>query len=99
MKNIISVLSLILISSPALAKNCDKEAVAIAKLNLDSKAKAYGFNSSDIMESSLKKLSEGADTISYSISGEIYKGEYEITLSLDNSCSIKSLNIKDVSAK
>jgi len=79
---------------------CAKEAVAIAKMALDSKAKAYGFSESTLIKGSLmlESMSSSGERI-FSIGGDIYKGEYNIVISLDELCSIESVTIMDVSGK
>ncbi len=97
MKALIAILSLVSISSTVFAANCEKAALEIAKLNLDSKAKAYSFDSSDIAANTLKKVSENAETGAtlYTVVGFIYKAGYQIQVGLDSSCSVESLQIKE----
>ena len=97
MKTIIAILSLVSISSTVFASNCEKAVLEIAKANLDSKAKAYGFKSSDIAANTLKKVSENSNTgaSSYSLLGSIYKADYNIQVGVDSSCSIKTLKIQE----
>ncbi len=101
MKKVFTILSLLAISSTGLAANtCVKETLAVAKMNLDSKAKAYGFPESFIIESSLRMISQSNDgSIIYSVGGDIYKGEYDIQIGMDSSCSIESLRITDTSTR
>jgi hypothetical protein len=97
MKKMPTILSLVLMSSTVFAANCDKAALELAKVNLDSKAKTYSFDSSFILDSSLKKTAEDSknDSISYNVVGSIYRTDYKINIVLDNSCSIKSITIQE----
>jgi hypothetical protein len=101
MKTIVAILSLMSISSTVFAvENCGKEALEIIKMNLDSKAKVYGFAGSSINESLLKVVGQSSDgSIEYSVSGDIYKSQYSIRVGLDSSCSLEALKIKDISPR
>jgi hypothetical protein len=83
------------------APECSKQALDLAKMNLDAKAKAYGFSESHIVASSLKSEKPAANgLLAFSVGGEIYKGKYAIKVVLeDSNCGIVSLKIVDVSAQ
>jgi hypothetical protein len=102
-KILVALLSLIVLSSSAFAANtddnCKQAAINIAKMNLDSKAQAYGFTASDIEASSVQLVhqdNEGA--LLYDMNGSIYKGSYDVQVGLDSSCGVESVKIQDMSA-
>ena len=97
MKIFASILTATFFSTAVFAANaCDQTALDIAKMNMDSKAKAYSFESSDIMASSLRKISSAnSGEIKYSVTGFIYKAQYSIELKLDSSCGIQSVSINE----
>jgi hypothetical protein len=96
MKVIFAILSLVSISSTVLAADCEKAVLELAKANLDSKAKAYSFESSDINESTLKKVRKDSKTGSalYIVAGSIYRANYIIHVGVDSSCGIETLKIQ-----
>lgn len=98
MKKMTTIIGLMIISSTVFAANCDKEALDIAKMNLDSKARSYQFPEGDIMTQSLKKISSKKNgSLIYSVGSYIYKSEYNIRVQLDSSCSVESVRITEVS--
>ena len=98
MKVLLAILSLVSFSTTVLAADsCGNTVTEIAKMNLDSKAKAYGFAESSLIESSLKKLSSTKDgSMVYSVGGDIYKAEYSVEVKLDSSCGVESVVITEV---
>lgn len=100
-KILVPLLSLMILSSTAFATgsdNCKQAAIDIARMNLDSKAQAYGFTGGDIESSSAKLVhqdNEGA--LIYDMTGDIYKAVYDVQVGLDSSCSVESVKIHDLS--
>jgi hypothetical protein len=73
---------------------CAKEAIAVAKANLDLKAMAYGFIGSTILSESLTLESTSArGALTFSVMGEIYKGSYKIKMVMDCICGIESIQL------
>jgi hypothetical protein len=77
---------------------CKTEGIEIAQWNLDTKARAIGFEGSYIIKDSFQKFSEKSKDGStmYVVGGNIYKAEYAITMTLDDQCSLESLIIKEI---
>jgi hypothetical protein len=100
MKKTIFALVFTALTLPAFAAlECHNEALEIAKINLDAKAKAYGFSESYINEDSLTRVAKTRETQTLSVGGAIYKGEYEVIMSLDGLCSLEILTINEIGAK
>lgn len=97
MKVIIAILGLVSLSSTVFAANCEKAVLELAQVNLDSKAKAYNFESSYITAATLKKISENSKSGAslYTVVGSIYKADYKIQVGVDSSCSIETLTIQE----
>jgi hypothetical protein len=103
MKNwgMLGLLTLMMTAS-ARAEDCKANAISVAKMNLDQVAKQYGFETSDIAGGALirtmkvkvtKTVSEKLSI--YRVSGSIYKASYSVTVALDDSCAVRSVNIHD----
>ena len=91
-----AIFTVLAISSTVFAADkCDKAAIDLAKMNLDSKAKAYAFPESYVNAKSLKLLSQSKDVVSYSMIGNINKAGYTIQIDLDSTCSIMALKIQE----
>ena len=92
------ILSMILasLSCMAFAKDdCASAAKEVAKLNLDSKARAYSFEYSDIPEAASKVVrDEKRDSQTYFYDGYIYKAYYEVAVEVDSSCGVKTVKIR-----
>lgn len=97
MKIAIAIFGLVSMSMTVFAADCNKAVLEIAKLNLDSKAKAYGFEQSYISEGTLKKISqnEKSGAAMYSVVGSIYRADYSVLVGVDSSCSIETLKIQE----
>lgn len=96
MKVLLTILSLVSFSTTVFASTCDKTVIEIAKMNLASKAMAYGFAESSLIQSSLKQLNSTKDgSFVYLIGGDIYKAEYSIRVQVDSSCGVESVNITE----
>ncbi|WP_413576499.1 hypothetical protein ACLVWU_00475 [Bdellovibrio sp. HCB290] len=97
MRNVTTILGLMLMSSMVFASDCNTAVLKVAKLNIDLKAKAYGFESGGIIKNSLKKVNQDSETGStaYMLGGWIYKSDYEIQVVVDSSCGIETLKIID----
>ncbi len=84
------------------AASCDKTALEVAKLNLDAKAKAYGFSSqfSSLVEPSLtlRRTTPSGSSV-YTVGGKIYKGLYSIRMRLDSSCGVEAVLIAEILEK
>jgi hypothetical protein len=98
MKVFLAILSLVSFSTTVFAADsCANTVKEIAKMNLDSKAKAYGFAESSLIESSLKQMSTNKEgSMVYSIGGDIYKAEYSVEVKMDSSCGVESIVITEV---
>lgn len=104
MNNLIrTILLFIFISNSVFAGDCSSQAKEIAKMNLDQVARQIGHNSSDVNEQAsfvrAEKVKIDADLYetlaTYAIGGSIYKGNYTITATLDESCAVRSVSIHD----
>jgi hypothetical protein len=86
------------VKSKAKVDHCSSEAVAIAKMNLDQKAAKYGHRESSVTSSTFVSSSEaefGEVLSKYESEGYIYKGTYLIEMTLDSSCSVNSVLIRE----
>ena len=98
MKLVVTILSLVLIQATASASaiDCQQKAIEVAQMNIDAKARAYEHESGYIDAKSIQKSAQDQeDTVSYSMVGSIYKADYSISLTMDGSCGLKSLEIKE----
>lgn len=99
MKRIIIAMALTLVSFQSFATSeCGVSALEVARVNLDQKARAYGFeDGSAIEEETLVLTEEGSDVGSstYKVDGYIYKAGYTVTVRLDSSCGLESLKIEE----
>ena len=95
MKKVTILLSIMLFSAGAFAGDCDKKVLKIAQSNLDSKAKASGYKSSDIYQSTLNKVSQDRKSGSavYSLVGSINKTDYNIRIDMDGSCGLEMFDL------
>ncbi len=85
---------------------CKEQVLSIAKSALDLNAKNLDFTQTDILPESVKLVSkekinantnyEGTRSI-YSLTGYIYKGEYDIRIEMDSDCFSSSITIRDTS--
>lgn len=95
----LAVLGAMLLSTTAFAgADCSKAALAIAKLNLDSKARAFGTSESDIIDETIKQIHpKKKGSLAYSLEGDIYKAQYDITVQVESDdCSVESVRIVEV---
>lgn len=89
--------SSVVFATTSTTANCQIAALEIAKLNLNQKAKSYGFSYSDISDTTITPISgKNTDALSYSVIGYIYKATYNITVSVDTSCGVEQVRIKEV---
>ena len=97
MKKILVLLSFISLNALA-GTDCIGEASNIAKMNLDQKAKAYGFESSDLetMPSDVSVAKKTDESSLFKFVGYIYKATYEVSVSVDSSCGVEAVLIKEV---
>jgi hypothetical protein len=99
MKKVLFFVVSSLLTITAVAKeDCAKAAFDIAKLNLDSKARAYRFENSDFQETAPKYIDYNAkkDTETFAFDGYIYKASYALLVEVDSSCSVESVKIEEV---
>jgi hypothetical protein len=76
------------------ASECTGTLRDLAKLNLDQKAKAYGFSSSDITSEPLQ-VTALKDSVVIDFTGFIYKAEYSVSVKADSSCGVESVGITE----
>ena len=97
MKKMIVALALTLVSFQSFASTaCSESALEISKSNLDQKARAYGFEGSDLLAESLVASEEGSDgSVVYTVEGYIYKASYTVTSRLDSSCGVEFVMITE----
>ena len=75
------------------ALECKSEAEAIAKMNLDQKARAYQDEQAD-MTPSLTKLKKGSvSRATYEVIGAIYRTDYRVQVTVDSSCSVEAVRL------
>ncbi len=95
-------IALALCASSVFAADCTSDVKSIAKSNLDQVAVKYGFESSDIGNAKLvrtkkvkitRKLKETLSV--FSVEGYIYKGEYTVSVTVDESCAVRAVSIHD----
>jgi hypothetical protein len=76
---------------------CAYEAASFARRALDAKANSYGFITGDIdLDSMIVEGMTAEGGYIYSLTGNIYKAEYFITVVTDSSCGAEAVNIKEV---
>lgn len=103
MKKIILALSLV-ISSVSFANDCSQEAMNVAKVNLDQRARSYGFEYSSISPDSADLpveiiTAQNGEVLSvHTVYGSIYKAEYTVKVTLDSLCAIHNVSIQDDSS-
>jgi opacity protein-like surface antigen len=101
MKKVILSLVAVLVSGSALAATpavpaCQKEALAVAKANLDQKALSYGFSGSDIMVDTVSLVpTKIKDTTTFTVEGGIYKGNYTVKVRMDSLCGVELVWIRE----
>lgn len=97
MKTLLVLLSFISLNALA-GTDCIGEASNIAKMNLDQKAKAYGFESSDLeaIPSDISTAKKADESSLFKFVGYIYKASYEVSVSIDSSCGVEAVVIKEV---
>lgn len=102
MKKLALIGLLSLISNLSFADNCSNDAKAVAKMNLDQVAGKIGFESSDIdaakfvKKQKVKITEKVSETLTvYSVPGHIYRADYTVTITLDESCAVRTLTIHD----
>ena len=103
MKKLGLIVLLTLITSTTFAADCAQDAKEVAKMNLDQVARKYGFESSDIVDSAkvvktvkVKITKDISETLTvFSVAGSIYKGDYSLLITLDESCAVRAVTIHD----
>lgn len=87
MKVLLVILAAVSFSTSVFAAGkCDKVALETAQAKLDQKAQAYGFDASDIDNSTLKSTDSDSGKSVYSVTGYIYKAEYTVQMELNSAC-------------
>lgn len=76
---------------------CLDAAKAVAKMNMDQKAQSYQFAQSDVDNATfVKEIKTKNETLrSYSVGAYIYRANYTVNVTLDSSCGVMSVNIKE----
>ena len=76
---------------------CRSAATEIAKMNMDQKAKSYGFDSASVSEAVYKKSIQKKyeKNYVYSVESNIYKASYTATVVVDSSCGAISISIQE----
>lgn len=103
MKKLGLILLVLTLSTSSFAFDCSVQAKKVAKMNLDQVAIIYGFESSDVIDSAVLVRTETVkvtvditETLSvFSVAGNIYKGNYTVTVTLDSFCGTRNVNIHD----
>ena len=97
MKKMIIAMILTLVSFQSFASSeCSLNALEISKSALDQKARAYGFEGSDLLAESLVVTENGEDgSATFSVEGYIYKASYTVTSRLDSLCGVEFLIITE----
>lgn len=80
------------------ANKCKAAVTEIAKMNMDQKAKAYNFDESAISVAVFEKSVQGENEKNYiyNVDAYIYKGNYNVEVTVDSSCSVNSVKITEV---
>jgi hypothetical protein len=111
MKKFITVMLIVsasAVSAFAGASDCKPQAKAIAQTNLDQVANAYGFDKADINEPAFVKTikvpagryhPELEERGVYDIEGSIFKGAYDVRVTVDGLCAARSVTVTDISAE
>ncbi len=84
----------------SMLEKCKVEVKSIAQMNMDQKARSYGFDGAAVdsldvvtldreIETKIEKLYE------FSTGAYIYKGSYTVKVVLDSSCAVSSVNITE----
>ena len=95
------------VNSTNVSAKCGREALEAAKMGLAMKAKVLGYHSAQIRLNAatlrVKLFSKGTtasgQTSSFSDVGFLGNAEYLVKLTLDQSCSLNSVSINEVSAE
>jgi hypothetical protein len=75
------------------ATKCDSEVLKIAQLNMDYLAKSIQQNGAQVSKPTLL-LTQKVDTraeLNYHLDGMIYKGPYDVLVTVDNECKLISV--------
>lgn len=99
MKKIILSVLISFVSLQAFAEHdCKSAALEVAKANMDLKAKAYGFSSSDVANDtiSIEPSTSKDKSITYSVEAHIYKGTYIVNVVMDSICGVQGVLIEEV---
>ncbi|MEQ1721750.1 MAG: hypothetical protein ABL930_01150 [Pseudobdellovibrio sp.] len=82
----------------AKAGECRAAATEIAKMNMDQKAKAYLFDSSDVGETVFDKsiTNDTEKLYVYNVDAFIYRGNYNVEVTVDSSCAVDSVKITEI---
>ncbi len=97
MKNVLILIGTLSFSSLVFAKmNCEQNAIELAKINLKIKSIAYGNSAADalVYVRSLKLIESRDGSHLFTVPGTIVQSPYQMTMSLDEACSLQSLSIK-----
>ncbi len=100
------LLAALILSSYTIAKaddmlaKCREQVKSLAQMNMDQKAKSYGFASADVDNLDVVTLdgeiaTKNEKLYKFSTGSYIYKGSYIVNVVLDSSCAVSSVIIKE----
>lgn len=77
---------------------CRAAVTEIAKMNMNQKAKAAGFEQSDLGETIFDKSTQedGEKLYIYNTDTYIYKGNYNVEVKVDSMCAVNSVKITEI---
>lgn len=80
------------------ANKCRAAVSEIAKMNMNQKAKAGGFEQSDLGETIFEKSVNESDEklYIYNTDAYIYKGNYNVEVKVDSMCAVNSVKITEI---